>query len=94
MTGTALLSSTFLLVKAVVSHQLGPKDYLLYLLLVGYHVAAAYYVESRLAFRNVKPHTALCVWAPVAVFAALLRPSTLLASAEPLYKFLKNVKLT
>jgi hypothetical protein len=28
----------------------------------------------------------------VAVFAALLWPSTLLASAEPLYKFLKNVK--
>jgi hypothetical protein len=56
VTGTALLSSTFLLVKAVVAHQLGPKDYLLYLLLVGYHVAAAYYVESRLAFRNVRPH--------------------------------------
>jgi len=28
----------------------------------------------------------------VAVSAALLWPSTLLASAEPLYKFLKNVK--
>ncbi|MEM4650234.1 MAG: hypothetical protein QW086_00235 [Pyrobaculum sp.] len=92
VTGTALLSSTFLLVKAVVTHQLGPKDYLLYLLFVGYHVATAYYVESRLAFRNVKPHMALYVWAPVAVFAALLWPSTLLASAEPLYKFLKNVK--
>jgi hypothetical protein len=35
---------------------------------------------------------ALYVWAPVAVFAALFWPSTLLASAEPLYKFLKNVK--
>jgi hypothetical protein len=51
VTGTALLSSTFLLVKAVVAHQLGPKDYLLDVLLVGYHVATAYYVESRLAFR-------------------------------------------
>jgi hypothetical protein len=91
VTGTALLSSTFLLVKAVVVHQLGPKDYLLYLLFAGYHVATAYYVESRLAFRNVKPHIVLYVWASVAVFAALLWPSTLLASAEPLYKFL-NVK--
>jgi hypothetical protein len=35
---------------------------------------------------------ALYAWAPVAVFAALLWPSTMLASAEPLYKFLKNVK--
>jgi hypothetical protein len=35
---------------------------------------------------------ALYVWAPVAVFAALLWPSTLLASAEPLYKFKSNVK--
>jgi hypothetical protein len=89
VTGTALLSSTFFLVKAVVAHQLGPKDYLLF---VGYHVATARYVESRLAFRNVRPHMALYAWAPVAVFAALLWPSTLLASAEPLYKFLKNVK--
>jgi hypothetical protein len=89
VTGTALLSSTFLLVKAVVAHQLGPKDYLLF---VGYHVATARYMESRLAFRNVRPHMALYAWAPVAVFAALLWPSTLLASAEPLYKFLKNVK--
>jgi hypothetical protein len=83
VTGTALLSSIFLLVRAVVAHQLGPKDYLLF---VGYHVAATYYVESRLAFRNVKPHMALYIWAPVAVSAALLWPSTLLASAEPLYK--------
>jgi hypothetical protein len=45
VTGTALLSSTFPLVKAVAAHQLGPKDCLLYLLFVGYHVAAAYYVS-------------------------------------------------
>lgn len=51
VTGTVLLSSAFLPVKAVVAHQLGPKDCRLYLLFVGYHVATAYYVESRLAFR-------------------------------------------
>jgi hypothetical protein len=28
---------------------------------VGCHVATAYYVESRLAFRDVKPHVALYV---------------------------------
>ncbi|MFZ8840729.1 MAG: hypothetical protein ACO2PM_17800 [Pyrobaculum sp.] len=72
MTGTVLLSSAFLLVKAVVAHQLGPKDYLLYLLFVGYHVATAYYVESRLAFRRVSPYAALYLWAPVAAAAAFL----------------------
>jgi hypothetical protein len=28
---------------------------------VGYHAATAYYVESRLALRDVKPHVALYV---------------------------------
>ncbi len=36
MTGTAFFSSTILLAKAVVIHQLALRDYLLY---VGYHVA-------------------------------------------------------
>ncbi len=43
VTDTAFFSSTILLAKAVVIHQLAPRDYLLY---VGYHVATAYYVES------------------------------------------------
>ncbi len=45
VTGTAFFSSTILLAKAVVAHQLALRDYLLY---VGYHVAATYYVESPL----------------------------------------------
>lgn len=92
VTGTALLSSTFLLVKAIAAHQLEPRDYLLYLLFVGYHVATAYYVESRLAFRNVKPHAALYVWIPAAALAAALWPPSAVAALEPTYKFLANVR--
>jgi len=92
VTGTALLASLFLVVKAITAQQLGPRDYLIYALFTTYPVATAYYVESRLAFRDVKPHTALRIWTPVAVFVALLWPPSLLASAEPFYKFLKNIK--
>jgi hypothetical protein len=58
VTGTAFFSSTILLAKAVVIHQLALRDYFMF---VGYHVATAYYVESRLAFRDVKLHVALYV---------------------------------
>jgi len=90
--GTALLASIFLLVKAIIMQQLEFRDYLLYLLFVGYHVATAYYVESRLAFRDVRPHTALYIWTPVAAFAVFLWPYLLIAVAEPFYKFLINVR--
>jgi hypothetical protein len=46
VTGTAFLSSTIPLAKAIVIRQLALRDYLLYVLFVGYHVATAYYVES------------------------------------------------
>jgi len=59
---------------------------------VGYHVATAYYVESRLAFRNVKPHVALYVWIPAVALTAPLWPAALIAAAEPTYKFAANVK--
>jgi len=92
VTGTALLSSTILLAKAIVIHQLALRDYLLYVLFVGYHVAAAYYVESRLAFRDVKPHVALYVWIPAVALTAPLWPAALIAAAEPTYKFAANIK--
>jgi hypothetical protein len=39
---------------------------------VGYHATTAYYVESRLAFRDVKPHVALYVWIPAVALTAPL----------------------
>ena len=92
VTGTALLSSTILLVKAIVAHQMVLRDYLLYLLFVGYHAATACYVESRLAFRNVKPHVALYIWTPAVALTAPFWPAALIAAAEPTYKFAANVK--
>jgi len=50
---------------------------------VRYHVATAYYVESRLALRDVKPHVALYVWIPAVALAAPLWPAALIAAAEP-----------
>jgi len=49
---------------------------------VGYHVATAYYVESRLAFRYGKPHVALYVWIPAVALTAPLWPAALIAAAE------------
>ena len=49
---------------------------------VGYHVATAYYVESRLAFRYGKPHVAPCVWIPATALTAPLWPAALIATAE------------
>jgi len=49
---------------------------------VGYHVATAYYVESRLAFRDVKLHVALYVWIPAVALTASLWPAALIAAAE------------
>jgi hypothetical protein len=59
---------------------------------VGYHVATAYYVESRLAFRDVEPHVALYVWIPAVALTAPLWPAALIAAAEPTYKFAANIK--
>jgi hypothetical protein len=59
---------------------------------VGYHVATACFVESRLAFRYVKPHVALYVWIPAVALTALLWPAALIAAAEPTYKFAANIK--
>ena len=61
-------------------------------MLVGYHVATAYYVESRLSFRYVKPHVALYVWIPAVTLSAPLWPAALIAAAEPTYKFTANIK--
>jgi hypothetical protein len=58
---------------------------------VGYHVATAYYVESRLAFRDVKLHVALYVWIPAVALTAPLWPAALIATAEPTYKFAANI---
>jgi len=49
---------------------------------VGYHVATAYYVESRLSFRDVKPHVALYVWIPAVTLTAPPWPAALIAAAE------------
>jgi hypothetical protein len=59
---------------------------------VGYHVATAYYVESRLAFRDVKLHVALYVWISAVALTAPLWPAALIAAAEPTYKFTANIK--
>ena len=88
VTGIAFLSSTILLAKAIVIHQLALRDYLLYVR----RMATAYYVESRLAFRDVKPHVALYVWIPAVALTAPLWPAALIAAAEPTYKFAANIK--
>jgi hypothetical protein len=59
---------------------------------VEYHVATAYFVESRLAFRDVKPHVALYVWIPAVALTAPLWPAALIAAAEITYKFAANIK--
>lgn len=97
MVGTAMLASTYLLYKSMISY-ITPKDLVVYLLVAGYHVATAYYVESRLAFRQISPVAPLYVWTPVVSTAALYNPAFLIAAAEPTAKFIynawKNVKIS
>jgi len=59
---------------------------------VGYHVATAYYVESRLALRDGKPYVALYVWIPAVALTAPHWPAALIAAAEPTYRFAANIK--
>ena len=59
---------------------------------VEYHVATAYYAESRLAFRDVKPHVALYVWIPAVALTAPLWPAALIVAAVPTYNFATNIK--
>ncbi len=84
-TGTAFFSSTVLLAKAVVVHQLALRDYLLS---VGYHAATAYYVESPLGTSS--PHVAPYVWISAVALTAPLRPAALIAAAE--HKFAANIR--
>ncbi len=87
-TGTAFLSSTILLAKAVVIHQLALRDYLLYVR----RLSRGHRLLRRVAFRDVKPHVAPYVWIPAVALTAPLRPAALIAAAEPTYKFAANIK--
>ena len=66
VTGTAFFSSTILLAKAVVIHQLAPRDYLLYVC----RISRGHCLLRRVAFRDGKPHVAPCVWIPAVVLTA------------------------
>lgn len=89
--GTAMLSSIFLLAKAMASSSISPYDYAVYALFVGYHVATAYYVESRLAFRKTSPLTPFIPWTPAVAIAVFVRPLLAVAAVEPTVKFAVNV---
>ncbi len=84
MTGTAFLSSTILLAKAVVVYQLALRDYLLYVRRISR--------GRRVAFRGVKPHVAPYVWISAVALTAPLWPAALIAAAEPTYKFAANIR--
>ncbi len=86
MTGTAFLSSTILLAKAVVVHQLALRDYYVR------RISRGHRLLRRVAFRNIKPHVAPYVWIPAVGLTAPLRPAALIAAAEPTYKFAANIK--
>jgi hypothetical protein len=88
VTGTAFFSSTILLAKAVVIHQLALRDYLLYVR----RISRSHRLLRRVAFRDVKPHVAPCVWIPVVALTASLWPAALIAAAEPTYKFAANIR--
>lgn len=94
--GTAMLSSIFLLARAMMSPAVSLYDYAVYVLFVGYHVATAYYVESRLAFRETSPLAPFAPWIPAVAVAAAARPLLLVAAVEPTAKFainaVRNVK--
>ena len=88
MTGTAFLSSTILLAKAIVIHQLALRDYLLHVR----RISRGHRLLRRVAFRFVKPHAALCVWIPAVALTTPLWPAAFIAAAEPTYKFAANIK--
>jgi len=87
VTGSAFLASTILLAKAVVIHQLALRDYLLYVC----RISRGHCLLRRVAFRDVKPHVAPCVWIPAVVLTPPLWPAALIAAAEPTYKFAANI---
>ncbi len=88
VTGTAFFSSTILLAKAIVIHQLALRDCLLYVR----RISCGHRLLRRVALRDVKPHVALYVWISAVALTAPLWPATLIAAAEPTYKFAANIR--
>jgi len=85
-TGTAFLSSTILLAKAVVIRQLALRDYYVR------RISRGHRLLRRVAFRDVKLHVALYVWISVVALTAPLWPAALIAAAEPTHNFVANIK--
>ncbi len=88
VTGTAFLSSTILLAKAIVIHQLALRDYLLYVR----RISRGHRLLRRVAFRDGEPHVALYVWIPAVALTAPLWPAALIAAAGPTHNFVANIK--
>jgi hypothetical protein len=88
VTGTVFLSSTILLAKAVVVHQLALRDCLFYVR----RISRGHRLLRRVAFRDVELHVALYVWISAVALTAPLWPAALIAAAEPTYKFAANIK--
>jgi hypothetical protein len=86
VTGTAFLSSTILLAKAVVIHQPAPRDYLLYVR----RISRGRRVAARLQGRQA-PRGAIRL-DPAVALTAPLWPAVLIAAAEPTYKSAANIK--
>ncbi|RFA97125.1 hypothetical protein [Pyrobaculum aerophilum] len=96
--GTALLSYTFIIGKAMLMHSIALKDVALALFFIGYHVSTAYYVESRLAFRKVSPLWSSAAWLLTLATTLPLWWALVIPALEPSVKFLlntvKNVKVS
>jgi hypothetical protein len=79
VTGAAFFSSTILLAKVVVIHQLALR-----------RISRGHRLLRRDAFRYVKLHVALYVWIPAMALTAPLWPAA--PAAEPTYKSAANIK--
>lgn len=93
LTGTALLTVSYLLAMplmdgAAVSRGVHYAVWALYAL---YNISVALYVESRLAFRNVRPVTALMPLTVALLIGAALHPAVLIAFVEPIIKTVRNI---
>ncbi|AET32228.1 hypothetical protein [Pyrobaculum ferrireducens] len=89
--GTALLSYVFILGKAMLVHNVATRDVALAAFFVGYHVATAYYVESRLAFRSVSPIWPFITWVATLAVTLPLWELLVIPAVEPTVKFTRNL---
>ena len=98
LVGTLLITTQFLVAKGFNSIDgiILVEDVLIWIYLAGYYTSTAYYVESRLVFRDVPPINPFILWiassTPIVIYIYSLIPSYIEPTVKHLANIFRNVK--